>query len=86
MKGNDLNLYKSFKDFVEEKWGENDVHSQGDFVHLFSIDSRHSRYYLLKLVEEGVLCKVTYGGRVYYMKRRHQDVFKQFGWIGVKVR
>jgi len=85
MKSSD-DLHKNFKDYVESKWNEDEVYVQGDFTYLFGIDSRHARYHLLKLVEAGVLCSVSYKGRVYYMKRQHRNVFRQLEYIGVKVR
>ena len=79
-------LYQNFKQFVTERWEEDHVHAQGDFTPLFSIDSRHCRYHLVKMVEEGLLCSVSYKNRVYYVKPQNAQIFRQFKHIGVKVK
>lgn len=79
-------LTNLFNDFFINEWGKDDLHTISDFAHLFSIDNRLSRYYLLRMTEkDGKLCQIKYKGRTYYAHREHKKAFDQFKFLGVKV-
>jgi ribosomal protein S25 len=48
----------------------------------FGIDIRLARYYLMKFVDKGILCQITWDGNTYYALRCWKGPFKE---LGVKV-
>lgn len=80
------NLTQRFDEFFETQWDRDDLYTISDFAHLFSIDNRLSRYYLLRMTEkDGKLCQIKHNGRTYYAHRVHKKTFDQFKFLGVKV-
>lgn len=79
-------LADKFNDFFETHWNVDDLYTISDFAHLFDIDNRLSRYYLLRMTEkDGKLCQIKHKGRTYYAHRVHKKAFDQFKFLGVKV-
>jgi hypothetical protein len=83
-KHNDLS--DRFNTFFDDQWCKDDLYTISDFAHLFGIDNRLSRYYLLRMTEkDGKLCQIKHKGRTYYAHRVHKKAFDQFKFLGVKV-
>ena len=78
-------LHEKFASFYQTQWGDDDAYGISDFAHLFGIDNRLSRYYLMKLVDEGKLSQVKIDGNTWYMKPFQAERFKEFRWIGIRV-
>lgn len=74
-----------FLRFVDEEWDIDDMYTITNLAHRFTIDIRLARYYLMKLVDRGVLCQLKYKRYTYYMKRCWLEPFKRFRYLGVKL-
>jgi hypothetical protein len=68
--------------FVVKEWDLDEAHTISTIAELFVIDIRLARYYLMKLVDKGLLCQITWEGNTYYAHRCWKRVFQN---LGVKV-
>jgi len=77
-------LGAKFYTYFENDWKEDEAYQIRDFADKFQIEVRLSRYYLMKMVDSGLLAQLKYKGSTWYVKREHRDKFKQFKFIGVR--
>lgn len=80
---NELNA--RFHEYFEHIWKDDEAYTISDFAEIFSIEVRLSRYYLMKMVDSGLLAQLKYKGNTWYVKREFKDTFKQFKSIGVRI-
>ena len=71
-------LSEKFHTFVEEQWDVDEAYTIADFHELFGIDIRLARYYLVKLVDEGLLFYLRWNHNVYYAKSCWFGPFQRF--------
>lgn len=77
------NLRKLFEDYFEFEHDESQVYLVGHFAKMFKVSNQTARYHLIKHVDKGVLCMITYKGNVYYASRKHYESLKDFEKIKV---
>lgn len=71
-------LSEKFHTFVEEQWDVDEAYTIVDFHEMFGIDVRLARYYLVKLVDEGLLFYLRWNYDVYYVKACWLGPFERF--------
>ena len=68
--------------WVTTEWQLEECYTITGVSEEFGIDIRLARYYLMKFVDKGVLCQVTWEGNTYYALRCWRGPFRE---LGVKV-
>jgi len=68
--------------FVANDWTIDEAYMLSDVAEMFKIDIRLARYYLMRLVDKGVLCQIKWERNTYYA---HACWRKPFLELGVKV-
>ena len=68
--------------FILNDWDLDEAHTITTIADIFGIDIRVARYYLMKHVDRGDLCQITWEGSTYYAWRCWR---KPFQALGVKV-
>lgn len=75
-------LREQIKLFVVNDWTIDEAYTLSDVAEMFKIDIRLARYYLMRLVDEGILCQIKWERNTYYA---HSCWRKPFRELGVKV-
>jgi len=68
--------------FVVNDWTIDEAYTLSDIAEMFEIDIRLARYYLMRLVDKGVLCQIKWERNTYYAHSCWRKPFKE---LGVKV-
>ena len=68
--------------FVTREWEVDEAYTISTIAERFGIDIRLARYYLMRQVDKGVLCQITWEGSTYYAWRCWKRPFQD---LGVKV-
>ena len=69
--------HERFLVFFTLEWNDDAVYTIRDFADRFTLEFRDVRYHLMKMVDEGLLCRVKFEGNTWYMKRCNFDDFKK---------
>jgi hypothetical protein len=81
-----MTLYsKKICKFIEEEWDDTFAYTPSDIAEILDCDPRLARYYLLKMIERGILCQLKYRRRTYYIKPEQSKQFERFGSIGLTI-
>ena len=75
-------LSERIAQFIVKEWQIEEMYTITSMSEEFGIDIRLARYYLMKFVDKGVLCQITWDGNTYYALRCWKGPFKE---LGVKV-
>jgi predicted HTH transcriptional regulator len=78
-------LGNKFYDYAEHVWKDNEAYTITDFAEIFEIEVRLARYYLMKMVDSGILIQLKYKGNTWYVKKHHRELFTKFKHIGVRI-
>lgn len=62
-----------------QDWTVDEAHTISSVAERFQIDIRSARYYLMKYVDKGILCQITWEGNTYYAWRCWKRPFKALG-------
>jgi hypothetical protein len=73
-------LGQLFQTFFIDHWQDDPIamYQQGDFSSLFNIDSRLSRYHLVRLVKLGIVVYVKWDSSVWYCHPDQYDKLKEW--------
>jgi hypothetical protein len=72
-----ISTHDRFTVFYTLEWKDEAVYTTRDFADLFKLEFRDVRYHLMRMVDDGLLCRVKYEGNTWYMKRCNYDDFKK---------
>ena len=75
-------LSEKIAQFIANEIRVEECYTLTGIAEMFGIDIRNARYYLMKFVDKGHLCQITWEGNTYYALRCWKDPFKE---LGVKV-
>lgn len=75
-------LSERIAQFIVNEWKIEECYTITSVSEYFGIDIRLARYYLMKFVDKGILCQVTWEDNTYYAQRCWKGPFKE---LGVKV-
>lgn len=73
------------RQFVISEWDREYAYETTDVSLILQCDNRVSRYYLMKLVDEGLLVQLKYHGHTWYIHTDQAPMFKHYKYIGVKI-
>lgn len=77
-------MQKRLVKFVETEWDRDYAYTARDIADLLGCENtRIARYFLLKLVDEGLLGQVKYWGKTWYVRRDQLEPFRRFWFIRI---
>lgn len=73
------------RQYVFAEWDKDYAYETTDISVVLQCDNRVSRYYLMKMVNEGILKQLKYHGHTWYIHSNQAHEFKQYRHIGVRI-
>lgn len=71
--------------FVIEEWNREYAYETSDIAILLSCNNKTARYYLMKMVQEGLLHKIKYHGHTWYILKEQVNDFLDYKCIGLSI-
>jgi hypothetical protein len=77
---------EKIKQFVETQWDPAYAYTSSDIADVLDCNVRLARYYLMEMVEHGLLRQIKYRGKTWYILYDQVEMFRQFKNIGLTIK